>query len=260
MSDYIFNRQQVEQELQRLRMIQELFDATTIGHLERTGIQAGWRCLELGAGAGSILRWMSRVAGTEGRVVGVDRDTVHLHDISGPSVQIIEGDFLEIPIETGFDLAHCRYVLIHNRHSDEMLHKLSGTLKPGGCLVVEEPDFTSARLLNSHEDDSGQRVNNAICRLFEEMELNPGYGLILPARVVAAGLEIVSVDSRIHLDRGGSRMARMMAASLRALADRYIATGAADPTDVEQYRENTEDESRWAVYYSTVSVVARKQS
>ena len=51
MSDYVFDEQRQDQELMRLHMIEELFDATTIGHIQQTGIGAGWRCLELGAGA-----------------------------------------------------------------------------------------------------------------------------------------------------------------------------------------------------------------
>ena len=41
MSEYIFDEHQQDQELLRLRMIEELFDPTTIGYLERTGIRAG---------------------------------------------------------------------------------------------------------------------------------------------------------------------------------------------------------------------------
>ena len=99
MSEYIFDEHQQDQELLRLRMIEELFDPTTIGHLERTGIRAGWRCLELGAGAGSIMKWMGSVVGNSGSVVGVDKNAGHLQGLSTPPFQIAEGDFLDVPLE-----------------------------------------------------------------------------------------------------------------------------------------------------------------
>src|SRR5262252_8419766 len=38
----------------RLLLIERAYDAFTIEHLERTGVKEGCRCLEVGAGAGSI--------------------------------------------------------------------------------------------------------------------------------------------------------------------------------------------------------------
>ena len=43
----------------RFRALAELYDAGTIGHLERCGIADGWRCLEVGGGGGSIARWLA---------------------------------------------------------------------------------------------------------------------------------------------------------------------------------------------------------
>ena len=94
--------------------------------------------------------------------------------------------------------------------------------------------------------------------MFTEMELDPAFGLTLPGKVAAEGLRIIDVVAQIHLDRGGSGVARMMAASTAALADRYVATGEADVTDIDAYLQNCADETFWAAYYSTVSVVARK--
>jgi SAM-dependent methyltransferase len=201
---------------------------------------------------------MSEVVGEGGNVVAVDRKTTYLSQEASPPTQIIEGDLLDIELDPTFDLVHCRYVLIHNRRSDELLRKLCNVLKPGGFLVVEEPDFTSTKLLNHDADDAHRRLNHAVCRMFEQMHLDPAYGLSLPRRVAAEGLELVEVDARLHLARGGSLMARMMGASERALADKYVATGEASHADIEHCIDKTNDDQHWAVYYSTVSVVATK--
>jgi SAM-dependent methyltransferase len=256
-NEYIFERNKREQELLRLRMIEEALDPATITHLAATGIQEGWRCLEVGAGAGSVVQWMGHAVGSGGRVVAVDTNTNHIRHLSGVPYQVIEGDFLDVALEGEFDLAHCRYVLIHNRRSQEMLKKLCALIRLGGFLVIEEPDFTSSMLLNQAGDLSQQRVNNAICRMFEQMQLDPAFGLGLPRMIAAEGLRILRVDARIHLSRGGDTIARMMGESTRALRDKYVGTGEADGADIEKYIENANDDRFWAVYYSTVSVIAQ---
>jgi hypothetical protein len=71
-------------------------------------------------------------------------------------------------------------------------------------------------------------------------------------------LELQAVDARIHLNRGGDTIVRMMGESTRALREKYIATGEANGTDIEKYIENANNERFWAVYYSTVSVIAKR--
>lgn len=258
MRHYIFNEHEDDWELARLRLIEQALDERSFARLRSTGIGEGWRCLEVGAGAGSIAGWMGRAVGDRGQVIAVDIKTNYLRHLSSPPNRTIKGDFLDVSLDGVFDLAHCRYVLIHNRQSHAMLKKLCSLLKPGGFLVVEEPDFTSAKLLHPSSDCSQQRVNDAICRMFEQMQLDPSYGLTLPAKAAAEGLQVLRVDAHLHLNRGGDTMALMMAESTRALRDKYVATGEADAKDIEKYIENANRADFWAVYYSTVSVVAKK--
>jgi hypothetical protein len=52
-----------DEERARLRLIEEINDPATTCRLSSLGLTSGWRCLELGAGAGSIACWMAeRVA------------------------------------------------------------------------------------------------------------------------------------------------------------------------------------------------------
>jgi 2-polyprenyl-3-methyl-5-hydroxy-6-metoxy-1,4-benzoquinol methylase len=258
MDQYIFERNWDDREWERLRLIEQALDDQSIASLQATGIRREWDCLELGAGAGSIAQWMSNVVGDVGRVVAIDLKTDFLLHLSTPPCEVVQGDFLSASLEGRFDLAHCRYVLVHNRQSQSMLEKLGSLLKPGGILVVEEPDFTSARLLNRDTDHSQQRVNNAICRMFDQMQLDPAFGLAVPHRVSHAGLEVREVDARMHFHHGGDTLARMMGHSTNALREKYIATGEADAVDIEKYIENSMNPTFWAMYYSTVTVVARR--
>ena len=59
---------------ERLVSLETLYDPWTIRHLELTGVGAGWQCLEVGGGGGSIAAWLARRVGPSGRVLVTDID------------------------------------------------------------------------------------------------------------------------------------------------------------------------------------------
>jgi len=58
----------------RYHQLSRLYDANTIRHIERRGIDRGWSCLEVGGGGGSIASWLCLRVGVTGRVLATDID------------------------------------------------------------------------------------------------------------------------------------------------------------------------------------------
>ena len=257
MSQYIFESNSEDRELRRLRMIETAVDPNTIGLLNETGVTTGWTCLELGAGAGSIVEWMGTQVGPTGHVWAVDKKAAYLRRFSFSPFRVLENDFLALTFDSAIDLLHARYVLIHNKQDEEMLKKIRTIMKPGGFVVLEEPDFTSTVLLNAAGGAAHQRVNEAICRMFTNAGLDPGYGIGLPCKVAEAGLHIVQTKATLHLCPGNSPIANLMAESALVLRKEYTGTGVATDHDIERYVAHAHDSRYWSVYYSTVSVLAR---
>lgn len=56
-------------ELARLRLIEAECDRHSFRYLDAIGVDTGWRCLEVGAGGGSVVRWLSERVGAKGHVV-----------------------------------------------------------------------------------------------------------------------------------------------------------------------------------------------
>jgi hypothetical protein len=56
---YAFDNVRPEQG-ERLRALEAVFDEVTITRLGARGVGPGWRCLEIGAGGGSIASWLCR--------------------------------------------------------------------------------------------------------------------------------------------------------------------------------------------------------
>lgn len=133
-------------EAARLGRLQSLSDPITVRWFEELGVGPGWRCVELGAGAGSIAAWLADRVGPTGTVTAVDRDTSQLGELEArPNVTVLQCDLcaLELPAAT-FDLVHSRAVLMHLDCPDEVVRRSVTALRPGGRVFFEESDGAPA--------------------------------------------------------------------------------------------------------------------
>jgi hypothetical protein len=55
---YVFRGTRAQREFERLQALGRVFDPATRRCLIATGLGHGWNCLEVGAGAGSIAKWI----------------------------------------------------------------------------------------------------------------------------------------------------------------------------------------------------------
>lgn len=256
---YIFDDALGQAELERLRLLESVFDPDTRRLLEATGAWSGRHCLEAGAGAGSIAIWMAEQAGPTGRVVALDTNVRWLQSLK-PPIEVLCGDLREaaLPLQ-GFDLVHARYVLIHNQQPESLLEALLAGLKPGGWLLLEEPDFSAARVYVGGDElvAAFERVNRAIAATFTERGMDPVLGARLPALLDGHGVELVAVEHDVPVVPGGAPLARLMDRSALHLTEKYVATERASPEDVLAYRRFAATPGRWASYYATVRVLGR---
>lgn len=141
MTDYqLDNRWPLAQ--RRLSLLCEAADPQSIEALRATGITRGWRCLEVGAGLGTVARWMATAVGPDGHVTATDIETRFLDQQQDAGYSVLRHDIVNDPLDEGvYDLVHVRAVLMHLPSPPRVLEKLARALRPGGWLVVEEPDF-----------------------------------------------------------------------------------------------------------------------
>jgi len=130
----------------RLRLLEACHDPHTIARATALGVGPRWRCLEAGAGAGSIARWMSRQVGRRGHVLAVDIDTTLLSDTTAPNLEVRQLNLVTDQLPTSaFDFVHARLVLMHLAEREHVLDQLVGALRAGGIILLEEYDFACAR-------------------------------------------------------------------------------------------------------------------
>lgn len=120
--------------------------------LLRAGLKPGMNVADFGCGVGATTRTLAEMVGPSGRVTGIDLSAAQLDQ--GRNLCKAEGITNAIFVEasamaTGlprnsFDLVYCRYLLLHLLDPTACLREMLEILKPGGILVVEDGDLTTA--------------------------------------------------------------------------------------------------------------------
>lgn len=223
---YVFDNA-APQATSRLAALAEMFDPGTIRHLDARGIAPGWRCLEVGGGAGSIARWLAERVGSRGFVLTTDIDTRHLESLRRPNVEVRRHDIATDALpEAAFDLVHARLVLNAVRPEAQALARLTRVLKPGGWIVIE--DFQTFPGAYEPADDGVERTSkttNVMRQVTAAAGLDPQSGRSLPARLRACGLVDVDAEGRVFVWRAGTAGATLTRVNREQLRPAMLATG-----------------------------------
>jgi 2-polyprenyl-3-methyl-5-hydroxy-6-metoxy-1,4-benzoquinol methylase len=95
-----------ESEERRLNAIAEISDGWTRHVLGGLGVSAGWRCLEVGAGSGTVAAWLARQvtsgdADATGSVLATDLDMRFLDHLAVSGLHVLRHDVVDDPLPAG---------------------------------------------------------------------------------------------------------------------------------------------------------------
>lgn len=223
---------------ERLVSLEALADPVSIPHLEALGVSAGWRCLEVAAGAGSIAAWLCQRVGPSGSVLATDLDPRYLEGLQQPNLEVRQHNILTDPLpESAFDLVHVRNLLLHLAEPQQALRRLVAALKPGGWLLVEEGDFVTfvpdpavgaaAAALFTDAWAAADRVASAA-------GANTLYGRRLYGDLRAMGLLDVDAAGSLPILHGGTPGARFWWLTYTQYRERMVGTGLITEQGIEQ--------------------------
>lgn len=134
----------------RRRRREEHSDPRSITFLSGLGIPTDATCLEVGAGLGSLARWMATGLAPRGLVDATEVRPELVQSISEaapPNLKVIRHNIVtDPPPGQSYDLIHARFVLEHLPSRDQVLRSLAPMLSRGGWLVIEDALITMAIL------------------------------------------------------------------------------------------------------------------
>jgi SAM-dependent methyltransferase len=227
----------------RFAALSALFDPTSTRHLERCGVGPGWRCLEVGAGGGSIATWLADRVGASGAVLATDIEPRFLTALARPNLEVRRHDIgVDALPEGAFDLVHARLVLMHVPDRHQALEHMIGALKPGGWIVAEEFDSVSMPAApDLCPSEARLETQIALLQLLEDHGVNRLYGRLLYGAFRSHGLVNVDAEGRVLMLRHGSPGESMLRANYMQLRSEMVDEGYISCEQVEADLKRLQD-------------------
>lgn len=247
------------------RLLGQILDPHTEAVLINTvdGLR-GKRCLDIGAGAGSITHLLADQVGPDGHVVALDLDPSRIppHE----RIEIRTGDVRTADLgDSEFDVIHARLVYMHisDEEREALLQRTVAALRPGGTVVLSDWDCTRLGEMFVHGPEEVRAAFDAFQRtligILEDGGMSASWASRTPAALIGAGLEQVSSQVYNALWEGGEAGLLLHASNSRQKEAELLAAG----MTLEQLQvlrdgmKNPEVRAWSYLMYSTVGVRPR---
>jgi SAM-dependent methyltransferase len=260
-SDYLMAGQASERD--RLQLQSRVWEPAGARLLDAVGpLRRSGRVLDVGCGA---LGWLRLLAERfpDGEVVGTDTDPAMLElagravsDEGLGNVRLVHDDLFASALEpAGFDLVHARFQIAPLGRAEEQVDAYLRLVRPGGVLVLEDPDSSSW-----HLNPSGPATDELIRLILTAFRASGGdfdagrsQARLLSERGVRPRVraEVVALEPGHPYLRLPLQFARSLEPRLHAL------TG---PAELDELRRRVEDElgtaDRWGTTFTLVQTWA----
>ena len=250
-------------ERERLALLTRIADPITTRRLTDLGVGPGWRCLDVGAGDGSVARWLAERVGPAGRVTATDLNPRFLGGPGRPNLEVRRHDILEDDLEAArYDLVHCRALLMHLPDPVRPLRRLVHAVRPGGWLLVEEADgaasFAAADPAHPRAAGFDRRTRALWAFLKAAGTMDLDFGRRLPALFEQLGVRDIGHEGVTLTGRGGDPQARFVQMTDALLRGPVVAAGVLTEADFDELHCAYDDPSFWFVGFTLFGAWGRR--
>jgi SAM-dependent methyltransferase len=249
----------------RLKLLNNIYGPGGRRVLVEAGIRRGMRVADLGCGTGMVTQLLAELVGPEGEVVGVDFSGAQLEKArelwpaDQKNVSFVQASATDtgLPHES-FDLVYSRFLLIHLTEPRAALREMYELLKPGGILVCEDGDLTTAG------SEPFSKLH-AFSVLFGQLGPVKGVDYTLGRRLFGLVLEANFSTAEITFNQpviAKGECKRLLDLSVAEAGPAFVAAGLLTNEELEQtlnkMRQVAEDETVLALLPRMSQVWARK--
>jgi len=228
----------------RFQALTATFDAETIRHLEDLGVGAGWRCLEVGGGSGSIATWLASRIAPSGQLLVTDIDPRFLESLNLPNTEVRRHNIVTDPLpEAAFDLVHARLVLTHIPEREAVLRRMAASLKPGGWLLDEEIDISISPDPASFPGEVRSKTFEAMLRVMAQRGVDHQFGRRLFGELRDLGLHNVASEGKASVWTATTPGTSILRANFEQLRDDMLRGGFVTEQEFERDLAQMDDSS-----------------
>ncbi len=227
----------------RLALMSELLDPMHRRYLQSLDVlKSGARTLEVGCGNGSISAWLARQVAPDGRAVAVDLD-LSLVDVHLPNLELRRADIVAGPVEPGsFDVVTARAVLHHIADAEKAIVNLIACLRPGGAILLIEPDFLPVTIAEPPEVHAFWSGWLAWSR---HRGIDYQIGRTLAPRLAVLGLEQIAGTAESPVYNGTSLWADYWTQTIKELREDLVGSESLNNALIDNFLGHCGDPAWW---------------
>lgn len=221
----------------RLSILSRTLESSTRRFLKTAGLENAMHCLNLGCGIGKVTFMISKIIGSEGRVLGLDIDERNIQianelanaeHIKNASFKTF--DVYELMDEQSYDVVYSRFLFSHLTDPKKVLQKTLQALKPAGKLLIEDTDFSG------HFSNPTSPSFDTYVRLYQSLlrkrgaNANAGQELAWWLKEVGFTDIKIQISQPVHTEEEGKLMAEI---TLDGISQALIEGGFITPEEYE---------------------------
>jgi len=247
---------QLAGEPERLRMMSDLLDPLSRFHLARIGVSEGWRCLEIGAGNGSLSQWLATQVGRSGKVIASDINVDLIKPLVAPNLEVRRFDVVkDEPPDAPYDLIAMRALLHHLPERRAVVSRLATWLKPGGWVMLEEPDFYPTWTV---EPATQRRFWSDFVNWAAAHQIDYYVGRRIAPWLAEDGMTEIAAEGHTIVHNGGSEFARWWVSSIAEVADALQKEAGIANVVLDEFYELYQDPRYWTMSIAFTATTARR--
>ena len=255
MAEYVWQHD-LEGERNRLRLMSDLLDPSSEFHLTRIGVTTGWRCLEVGAGNGSLSLWLAQCVGATGRVIASDIRTDLMEGIASGNLEVRKFDVVhDEPPSAPYDLVAIRALLHHLPERREVVSRMAHWLKPGGWLFVQEPDFYPTWTV---EPPSQKKFWEHFIQWATTHQIDFYVGRRIASWLQEEGLRNINSEGHAIIYNGGSEFAEWWDYGIHEVAQKLQNEGRVSSATLDEFFTLYCDPTYWTTSISFTATTAQR--
>jgi SAM-dependent methyltransferase len=191
----------------------------------------------------------------DGQAVAFDLD-LSLVDVRAPQLVLRQGNIVAEPVDPGaFDLVTARAVLHHVADAEAAIANLVASLRPGGALLLIEPDFLPVSVA---EPPDVQRFWEGWLAWSRGRGIDYHFGRTLAPRLAALGsLEQIGGTAETAVYNGGSPWANYWTQTIVELRSDLVSSGKLNDALVDAFLGYCADPNWWTQTITFTAVHAR---
>lgn len=255
MTQYVWQHE-LKGEPERLRLMSDILDPSSEFHLAHIGVAAGWRCLEIGAGNGSLSQWLASQVGPNGVAIATDIDTNLMAGLSANNLEIRRLDVVHDEVtDAPFDLVLIRAVLHHLPERRAVVSKLVRWVKPGGWLFIQEPDFYPTWTV---EPPTQREFWQKFVAWAATHQIDYYVGRNIAPWLQEEGMQDIQAEGHAGMYNGGSDYAQWWTLAIDEIADKLRNEAQVSDDVLNEFFACYQNNKYWTTTIAFTAVTARR--